>query len=150
MVKINPDLLTDKVKQILIEDAQSFYFQKNDILVELGQVCKHIYYIEKGMLRNFYYDRKGNDITHWFAKDGMILTVPPSFFKKAPSEFRMEALEDTHVKALTHHQLEKAFESSIQLERFMRILVTETMITLGKKIRSCFKTPIIDKSTHLS
>lgn len=133
MIKINQDLLNNEI-EILYKNSLRISYRRNDTLVEIGKVCPYLFYVEKGLLRNFYFDRKGNDITHWFSKEEMIVTSLSSFFKKEPSEFAIEALEDTTVRALTYEQLEKTIENSVQLERFGRLLMTESMITLSKKV----------------
>ncbi len=86
------------------------------------------------MLRNYYYDPKGNEITHWFASEGMLVTIPPRFFNRKPSTFRIEAIESSILRTITYAQMENAFDQSRKLERFGRILVTEIMTVLGRKI----------------
>lgn len=134
MIKIDLNAIDPEVHQILFQQSSRLNFQRNEIVVEFDSICNHIFYIEKGMLRNFYYDRSGNDITHWFAREQMIVTAPPSFFHREPSFFAIEAIEETSVRALTYDQLEDAFQSSHSLERFFRLLVTDVMIKLGRKI----------------
>jgi len=46
----------------------------------------------------------------------------------------MEAIEQTTGRALSFDQLEEALKESIQLERFIRLLVTDIMILLGRKV----------------
>lgn len=136
MIKIDLDSLHKEVYHALFERSVPERFQRNAVVLEIGAMCNHLYYIEKGMLRNHYYDRKGNDITHWFASEDMIVTSPPSFFQREPSFFRIEAIEETHVRAISKEQLDKALEESQHLERFFRLLVTDIMIMLGRKIIS--------------
>lgn len=134
MIKIDKNSFTEVVHATLREAAEPMHFLSNEIVLEQGRICKHLYLIEQGMLRNFYFDSKGNDITHWFAREEMIVTAPPSFFKQEASFFGIEAVEDTKVLAVSFDKLEKALKDSIELERFLRITVTEVMITLGQKI----------------
>ena len=37
-------------------------FAKGDMILKEGEVCKNIYYIEKGLVRQFYF-KKGKDVT---------------------------------------------------------------------------------------
>ena len=85
MIKLDIDSF--EIQNIFFKQAQQFKFGKNEIVVKTGTVCNYLFLIEKGMLRNYYYDKNGNDITHWFSSENMIVTVPPSFFKKEPSFF---------------------------------------------------------------
>lgn len=134
MVKIDWESTDPSIRELLSREAQSFEFKRDQLIVEAGKMCNHLYLIESGMTRNFYYDPKGNDITHWFSGQGALVTSPPSFFKREPSPFRIEAIVDTQARALTHDQLERAYQTIPQLERFVKEVVIETMITLGRKI----------------
>ncbi|MEM9936758.1 MAG: Crp/Fnr family transcriptional regulator [Bacteroidota bacterium] len=134
MIKIDLTSLDQEVYDTLFEWSSLKEFKANEVVIELGSTCNYLFLIEKGMLRNFYYDQKGNDITHWFACEDMITTVPPSFFNLEPSIFGIEAIEDTTARVLTRSQLEEGFQNSIELERFVRLLTTNIMIALGRKI----------------
>lgn len=134
MIKIDLSASENHVVHTLLTGMDKMQFRRNEIVVREGTVCRYLFWIEKGMLRNFYFDKNGNDITHWFASEHMFITIPPSFFKKESSFFGMEALEDTVVRVISLDQFETLLKESIELERFCRLLVTETMITLGKKI----------------
>jgi len=134
MINIDISILESDAFNLLIENSELMTFQKGDIIIESGKICKYLFLIESGLLRNFYYDLKGNDITHWFAKEKMFATVPPSFFKHEESFFHIEAIENTQVRALTYDNMEAAFQKSRVIERFGRLIVTEIMITLGRKV----------------
>ncbi len=134
MIKLDFNSFENEIQQTFFKEAQQFEFQKNEIVVRMGTICNHLFFIEKGMLRNFYYDNNGHDVTHWFAREEMIVTAPPSFFKREPSFFGIEAVEHTIVRAVSYEKLEEKLEASIQLERFFRMLATDIMIMLGKRI----------------
>ena len=134
MIKIDSAILNSEAFTSLLEKVESLTFKKGEVILKGGEICKYLFIVENGLLRNFYYDGKGNDITHWFAKEKMIITAPESFFNQEKSFFNIEAIEDTRVIAIRFEVLEKAFEGSKAIERFGRILTTQIMITLGRKI----------------
>ena len=134
MIKLDRNAAENAALRPLIDEAEIVRFKKGETVIKMGSICNYLFLIEQGMLRNFYYDQKGKDITHWFSSEGMIVTSPPSFFKREPSFFEIQALEDTVVKAISYIQFEQALEHSQALERFARKLVTEVMITLGRKV----------------
>jgi len=134
MIKIDTNLMKGEAFSHLFEKSELITFKKGDIIVESGKVCKYLFLVENGLLRNFYYDGKGNDITHWFAKEEMLATVPQSFFNQEKSFFNIEAIEDTQTRIFSYQNLEDAFQQSRIVERFGRILITQIMITLGQKV----------------
>jgi CRP/FNR family transcriptional regulator, anaerobic regulatory protein len=46
--------------------------KKEEVILEAGAVCKHLYFLESGLLR-FYLNKDGNDVTKFF-------TEAPYFF----------------------------------------------------------------------
>lgn len=134
MIQIDPESLDLSTYETLIETSVLQSYKKGDLLVEEGRTCSYLFLVEKGLLRSFYYDEKGNDVTHWFAAETMIMTSPASFFNREESFFYIQALENVEVRAITLDALEQAFEQSKSLERFGRILATEMLILFGHKI----------------
>ena len=134
MIKIDSAILNSEAFTSLLEKVESLTFKKGELILKGGEICKYLFIVEHGLLRNFYYDGKGNDITHWFAEEKMIVTAPARFFNQEKSLFNIEAIEATTVIAISHEILEQAFENSKTIERFGRILTTQIMITLGRKI----------------
>ena len=49
-------------------------FQKGEIILGVGEVCSHIYWIQKGLVRLFYY-KNGKELTEHMAVENNILRV---------------------------------------------------------------------------
>ena len=89
MIKIDSAILNSEAFTSLLEKVESLTFKKGELILKGGEICKYLFIVENGLLRNFYYDGKGNDITHWFAKEKMIITAPESFFNQEKSFFNI-------------------------------------------------------------
>ena len=63
MIKFNPAILESKPFAELIEQSEYLTFEKKEIIVQANHVCNYLYLIETGLLRSYYFDLKGNDIT---------------------------------------------------------------------------------------
>ncbi|RYZ74520.1 MAG: cyclic nucleotide-binding domain-containing protein [Proteobacteria bacterium] len=59
-------------------------FQKNEILLSSGQVCRHLYFVQQGSLRG-YYILDGKEVTHWFAVENDFVTSFHSFITRQPA-----------------------------------------------------------------
>lgn len=134
MVTLNINSLDSDLLHTILDKSEHLQFKRNEIVVRMGTVCNYLFIIEQGLLRNYYFDKKGHDITHWFSSEGMVVTVPPSFFRRELSYFEIQAIEHTSVRAISYQIFQNELKNSIALERFTRKLVTEVMITLGEKI----------------
>jgi len=59
--------------------------RRNEILCSVGQICRNFYFINKGCLRLYEIDSKGNEVTAYFAFEDSIFTALPSFITQKPS-----------------------------------------------------------------
>lgn len=134
MISIEPQVQSNDDLATFIKEAKTLHFNKGEAIVVPGERCKYLYLVESGILRSYYYDLKGNNITHWFASEHMLITIPPSFFNSEENVFGIEALEDTKVSVFTYDDLEYMFEKSRYIERLFRTLITQIMVTLGQKV----------------
>jgi CRP-like cAMP-binding protein len=77
----------------IIKLSFSKKIKKGQFLLNEGENCDKIFYIEKGLIRIF---RTADDkeITTWFAKEGDFLTNANGFHFGVPSKESFEALED--------------------------------------------------------
>ena len=79
---------------------KSIELKKGDYLVLKGQVCSQAVFIEKGVMRNFYLDREGNDITTYLVCEGWFNTSYTSFLEQVPSIESIQAVSDCQLKAI--------------------------------------------------
>jgi len=68
--------------------------KKNEIILNSGKVCKHIYFIKKGILRTFHINSNGTEFTRLIVKENQFCTILISFQEKIPSPAFIQALED--------------------------------------------------------
>ena len=69
-----------------------------------GDVCSFMYYVERGMVRQFYY-KNGRDVTEHFSYEGRIVICIESFLKQEPSRLIVEALETSWVFGIPYEKL---------------------------------------------
>lgn len=68
-------------------------FKKNDIILEIGNICKYFYFLETGLIR-FFVVNDGDDITKFFTTSPYCFTSKDSFRNQKISEEGIEALDD--------------------------------------------------------
>jgi CRP/FNR family transcriptional regulator, anaerobic regulatory protein len=71
------------------------WVDKGSTLLAQGEVCRHLWFIESGLLRFYFIDDKGNEITKFFTEAPYCLTSQRSFNRQLPSEEAIETLEDS-------------------------------------------------------
>src|SRR3712207_5162814 len=71
-------------------------YAKGETILAEGQVCEDINYIDKGLIRQYYY-KNGKELTEHIGADGEIFMCIESLFKEEKTHLEVEALEPTVV-----------------------------------------------------
>jgi len=102
-------------------------FAKNEMILREGEICRNIYYVEKGLLRQFYF-KKGKDITEHMAVEGSIVLCIESLFKEEPTQLQIKALEPAIVYALPKAKLEEVALHNVNIQILYRKILEESLI----------------------
>lgn len=106
---------------------------KNTILVNHKERSRNLYFIQKGLVRGFYYD-EGKEITNWFAQEEEFATSFYSFITNEPSPETIETLEDCELIKISHGDLQNLYEKFPETERLGRIITENYYIKLEERI----------------
>lgn len=113
--------------------AEPVFVAKGDILLKDGERCRHLFYIEKGLLRGYYYE-DGKDTTNWFAQEGEFATCFYAFIAKEPSFEIIQALEDCELMRLPHEALQKLYVAHPETERIGRLIIENYYTRLEERL----------------
>lgn len=75
-----------------------------DYLLKIGHVCRHIYFVEKGSFRSFYFHHEA-EVNNAFMFEWDLVTVFDSFLFQKQSDESIQALKDSKVYFLSFEQL---------------------------------------------
>jgi CRP-like cAMP-binding protein len=99
-----------KLSDTLEEDVKNLFepkeFTNGDLLFKQGDLCRHLYYIEKGLVRIYYYSGSGKEITAWFSAENTLVTAIDSFYYRKPTNDYCEVLEDSVIHPINFSELE--------------------------------------------
>ncbi|MEK6481936.1 Crp/Fnr family transcriptional regulator [Catalinimonas sp. 4WD22] len=109
------------------------HYPKGFMLHRQQTVCKHIYFVTKGVIRSFYL-KDGKDITAHFAIDMGVISAADSFIFNRPSRYNLEVLEDTTVYTMTRNELENYLEQHPHYEHTARLFVEELYMDLVDRV----------------
>lgn len=105
-----------KIPQEVVKKSANMFTKKiitkGDIVVHVGDIKKEIYFVTAGLLRSYYIDINGNDVTRFFTKEGALFCLEILFDNK-PSKRCIEALEDCTVMTIQYKDLKKLIEDNI-------------------------------------
>lgn len=77
--------------------------KKGEFLLRIGEHCKHSFFVEKGLLRQFSIDNKGKEHIIQFAPENWFVTDRESVYFDQPSKYFIQAIEDSKVLLLEEH-----------------------------------------------
>ena len=102
-------------------------FAKGEMILSEGEVCKNLYYVEKGLVRQFYF-KKGKEVTEYMGTEGSIIMCIESLFKEEPTHLQVEALEPVMIYALPKARLEEVALHNVNIQILYRKILEESLI----------------------
>lgn len=113
---------------------------KNEYLLNEGNICRHLYFVQQGALRG-YYNLDGKEITHWFGFEKDFVTSFHSFITQEPAVENIQLLEGSVLWAISKETLSNLYNQYHEIERLVRIATEKYYIRLEEKfVNSHFKT----------
>jgi CRP-like cAMP-binding protein len=103
------------------------HFAKGEMILKEGEVCRNIYYLDRGLIRQFYF-KNGKEVTEHLGEDHTIFMCIESLFKEEPSALQVEALEPSSVFALPKAQLEQIAITNVNIQMLYRKILEESLI----------------------
>ena len=125
--------LTEEATSDLTEILKTKTIQKGDYLLKSGQVCKHLYYIDQGLAKTFFYKDDKEFIMRFF-DEGLMFTVLDSYVTQTPTHYMIMALEPTAITYVSHDDMEALCKKHHCIERFMRKLVSIASVNMIGRI----------------
>ena len=131
-------------KVLLNEDEEAFVKQyltpkklrKKQYFLQEGDVCKHTAFVERGALRAYVLDEKGDEYITAFALEGWAISDIPSFMKQEPATLNIEAIEDCELVLVSKQAHEELLLKLPKYETYMRIIVTNAYMALQQRMTS--------------
>lgn len=102
-------------------------FTKGEMILNEGDICKNIYFLYKGLIRQYYY-KNDREVTEHLGVDGSIFMCIESLFHEEPTKLLCEALEPCYVYALPKKKLEEVALHNVNIQILYRKILEESLI----------------------
>lgn len=116
-VKLDPE-----EQKLLVSLLSSSRYKKKAFLHEAGETCRSNYFVVSGCLRLYFIDIKGAEQTTQFAIENWWISDLTSFLAQKPSDFYIQAAEETEVIVIEHRHYDELFEKLPKLEKYFRLI----------------------------
>ncbi|WP_297140334.1 Crp/Fnr family transcriptional regulator [Prevotella sp.] len=113
----------DILESILVSQK----YAKGEMILKEGEICRQFLYIDKGLVRQFYF-KHGKEVTEHLGQEHTIVMCIESLFKEEPTKLQVEALEPTTVYALPKAELERVAMHNVNIQILYRKILEESLI----------------------
>ncbi|MDR0430450.1 MAG: Crp/Fnr family transcriptional regulator [Tannerellaceae bacterium] len=125
------DNAIDKLTSILVR----IELKKNETLLREGEISDQMYFVQSGLIRQFYY-KNGRDLTEHFACENNIFINIESYLLQEPTKLLIEALEPAVLYGIPYRQVSVLMDEypdvGVLYRRFMELI----LIGIQQKIDS--------------
>ena len=83
--------------------------EKNQTILNEGEICKHLYFLESGLMR-YFINKDGNEITKFFTNAPYCFTSQVSFNNEKPATENIQAIEKSVIWQFSFQDSNKLFE----------------------------------------
>jgi CRP-like cAMP-binding protein len=129
-------LLTEEDQELIKNYLTLKKLRKKQYLLQEGDVCKSVAFVEKGALRLYKVNADGSEHIVQFALEGQFITDLYSFFTNEPSIFNIDAIEESELVLITRSASDELRKRSPQYQEFIFQATSEAYIQLERRMTS--------------
>ncbi len=132
--------LSQTTQEALFNKLSRVEVEKETHLLDEGNVCHKLFFIEKGCVRA-YYHLDGKEITHWFGFENDFVTSFRSFIDQSPSMEFIQVVDDLTAWTISRDDLYELYDQFPEIERLGRIICEQYYHRLEERyVSGQFKT----------
>lgn len=123
----NKCFLSPELQQQIISVFEEKKIKKGDKILNQGNKANYLYFIESGILHNYYY-HDGKQVSSWFYHENQFITSWYSFYAQKQSFEEIECLENCILYQISYKNYQKLIADFPAFGNFARLLA-EKMLT---------------------
>jgi CRP-like cAMP-binding protein len=126
--------LTPQEQALFLSKTETKNYKAKTIILNAGEVCKHSYFVNSGLLRSFTINDNIVEHVLSFACEGWWIGDMYSLLSQKPGNLFVEVMEDSEVVLLSKENQEKLYTEIPKLERFFRILTENSLVANQERL----------------
>jgi len=124
---------------VLMKYVKPLTLKKKDFLLNEGQICRSIYFVEKGCLRMFFINDKSSEQITQFALDNWWISDFLSFIESKPSEYFIQTVEKSEILSIDENDFEALLKELPQMERYFRTIMQRAWAASQLRIKYMYE-----------
>ena len=129
-------ILTSAEQELVKNYLTPKKLRKKQYLLQEGDVCKSVAFVEKGGLRAYSLDPGGIEHIIQFALEGWTISDLYSFITGEPATYNIDALEDTELVIISKSAHEELLNKVPKYETYTRLNITGAYLAIQKRLTS--------------
>lgn len=127
-------LLTDSEISDLEQYVRPKTLQKEAFFIQTGQICREVAFVQSGILRSFYHNSAGEEITYCFTFFGNFLSAYSSFLTQTGTAENIQSLTEVSLLTIPHETILRLEHESPNWLRLLKTIAEQEYIRLEKRI----------------
>ena len=124
--------------------------RKKQYLLQEGDVCKVIAFVEKGALREYSISENGGEHIIQFALEGWTISDLYSFLTGEPATYNIDALEDSELVLIGKAAQEELLKKVPKYETYTRLQLTGAYLAMQKRVTSIISLSLEQRYANLT
>ena len=126
--------LTPEEAHLFLSKTEVHHFKTKAIILNAGEICRHSYFVDTGLLRSFSINDHIVEHILTFACEGWWIGDMYSLLTEQPGHLFIEVLEDATIISLSKKNQEELYTEIPKLERFFRILTENSLVANQERL----------------
>ena len=139
--------LTEEERELIETYLTLKKLRKRQYLLQEGDVCKSVAFVEKGALRSYSIDEKGVERILQFALEESTISDLYSFLTSEPATYNIDALEDSELVLISKDAHEQLLKILPKYETWIRLQITDAYIAMQRRITSIISLSLEERYT---
>lgn len=102
--------LSDEELNLTMSSYTPLDIAANQYFLKQGSICDKIGFVKKGLLRSFFYNEEGNEITTQFYSEGSLIISSDSLNNQVPSKENITAIENSELMIIGYKRQKELYE----------------------------------------
>lgn len=128
--------LTEQEKESIKPLFSAKKLRKRQYLLQEGNICTHLSFVTKGLLRSYNTDEKGHEHINLFAWEGWWISDFDSFLSGEKALLNIDAIEESHLLMISLADYEALTVKVPVMDRYFRILYQNSLVTKERRLIS--------------
>ena len=128
------DILSDSEISNGLDYFETKTFEKNDVLIEAGQICRWMAYVNTGILRNFYMSSNDEEVTYCLTFPNKVVSAFSSFMTQKATFENIQALTSGELLIITRKQYYQLMNSNENWLKFSRLVAEQSYVEMENRL----------------